>query len=282
MGNHHQPTAHDAARRRDTATLIARLPHDVPPVPRLWSPPVRLASWLALEVLIAGCALLVLGERPDLAPRLASPGFATQSDCSSRPEWRARCCFARCRARARAGTRAADRRQRRDGRCNRDAPRERPCEPAGKRRGARGLAVRGPHARGRRRAMGDPAARGAPRRDDRPRARRASRRRRDTPRRGGRDPRRLPVRRALAPARVSSRPRRPRYHGIARDGPSLHVRWRRSRRRFYSARREALRARCSPSSATATLGLKLGIRDPTRPERSSAPRAAGAGKDPVP
>jgi hypothetical protein len=28
--------------------------------------------------------------------------------------------------------------------------------------------------------------------------------------------------------------------------------------------------------------LKLGIRDPTRPERSSAPRAAGAGKDPVP
>lgn len=153
MGDHHQPTAHDAARRRDTATPIARLPHDVPPVRRLWSPPVRLASWLALEVLIAGCALLVLGERPDLAPRLASPGFATQSDCSSRPEWRARCslCSLPCPCASRdARSRSAPASQWSP---NRDAPRERRCEPAGKRRGARGLAVRGAHARGRRRAM---------------------------------------------------------------------------------------------------------------------------------
>ncbi len=58
--------------QRDTTNLLDQLASENTPVRRLWSPTVRLASWLAVQV---GFAAVVLsgGVRPDLAAQLASP-----------------------------------------------------------------------------------------------------------------------------------------------------------------------------------------------------------------
>lgn len=52
---------------RPTAALIARLTAEVRPVRRSWPPSARFLGWLALELVVLGAALAVLGFRPGLA-----------------------------------------------------------------------------------------------------------------------------------------------------------------------------------------------------------------------
>lgn len=58
-----------------TERLIAELADDLSPVRRLARPGVRLAAWFAVSVPAAALVALAFGLRPDLAVRLADPGF---------------------------------------------------------------------------------------------------------------------------------------------------------------------------------------------------------------
>jgi hypothetical protein len=58
--------------RRDA--LIDRLVADARPVRPLWPPPVRLALWLVLAVVVV-LSSVTFGVRPDLRDRLHDPGF---------------------------------------------------------------------------------------------------------------------------------------------------------------------------------------------------------------
>jgi hypothetical protein len=62
------------------ASLIDRLVDDARPVRRLWSPAIRLAAWLGI-LLVVAAALAIAGVRPDVAARLASPGFVAELAC---------------------------------------------------------------------------------------------------------------------------------------------------------------------------------------------------------
>jgi hypothetical protein len=57
---------------RSHDTLVARLKADLTPVRPLWSPSVRLASWLALAVTVVAIAMKI-GLRHDLATQLGRP-----------------------------------------------------------------------------------------------------------------------------------------------------------------------------------------------------------------
>ena len=59
----------------ETTQLVARLTADLQPVRRIASPRRRLALWLLVSVPAAGVVAMASGLRPDLAARLADPGF---------------------------------------------------------------------------------------------------------------------------------------------------------------------------------------------------------------
>ena len=58
-----------------TELLIAQLADDLAPVRPLARPGVRLARWLLISLPAAGLVAWAFGWRPDLAARLADPGF---------------------------------------------------------------------------------------------------------------------------------------------------------------------------------------------------------------
>lgn len=59
----------------ETDRLIARLADDLVPVRRLARPGVRLARWLLISLPAVALVAWMFGLRPDLAARLADPGF---------------------------------------------------------------------------------------------------------------------------------------------------------------------------------------------------------------
>lgn len=60
----------------ETDDLIARLSQDLVPVPRAPSPAQYLMRWLAVTIPALALIVWAMGPRPDLAHRLAQPGFA--------------------------------------------------------------------------------------------------------------------------------------------------------------------------------------------------------------
>ncbi|MDE2583567.1 MAG: DUF1109 family protein [Rhodospirillales bacterium] len=62
----------------ETERLVAQLTAGLEPVRRLPSPEARLGRWLLASVPAAGVVAVVSGLRPDLAARLADPGFLTE------------------------------------------------------------------------------------------------------------------------------------------------------------------------------------------------------------
>src|SRR5436309_2989181 len=62
----------------DTNQLIKELAADLKPVRRLLPPVLRLIGWLALAIPATALVVLAMQVRPDIAAKLADPGFLTQ------------------------------------------------------------------------------------------------------------------------------------------------------------------------------------------------------------